>query len=234
MLRGITQAWPSHLPSGQCCAEASDGILPLATVSQRAGEMIERTSQTAAADNAAIAAFISYAREDEPIAAALQAGLIEMARASPTVAREPRLRVFRDATNLVPGQGLSDALRQHLASSRKLKAARILDAMAPSPDKAQAFMTVADTELQNQQQMPAKRTLARAWSALHAAGYINPPCNGRGTAVALGSIAARLLAMNEPVGARTVASECRGPTRSPESWLVRYSALAAILEAYTR
>ncbi len=66
------------------------------------------------------AAFISYAREDEGIAAALQSALIEMARASPTAGQEQRLRVFRDVTNLVPGPALPDSLRRELAASEKL------------------------------------------------------------------------------------------------------------------
>ena len=82
--------------------------------------MTERTLQAAAPYTSANSAFISYAREDEQIAAALQAALIELARANPIAAQEQRLRVFRDVTNLVPGQGLTDALRQQLASSEKL------------------------------------------------------------------------------------------------------------------
>lgn len=63
-------------------------------------------------------AFISYAREDVKLAVAVQTGIVELARAFPQTA-DRRIRIFRDATDLAPGGGLSDALKRVLISSRK-------------------------------------------------------------------------------------------------------------------
>jgi hypothetical protein len=73
-------------------------------MSEKAAAQPTRPSNT---HSARYHAFISYAREDERVAAALQASLINLVRTAPP-RPQGRIRVFRDATDLIPGKGLSE------------------------------------------------------------------------------------------------------------------------------
>ena len=156
---------------------------------------------------------VPFARHDELALAVAETNLEHLLReggSAPTTVISP---TFSSATG---SWNLSRGVRK---SGRDPEGAVDFEA-------AEALVTQAGTEVRDQRPISAKRTLARSWSQLHQArGRIDPQCE------TLGRISG--FPLDERVGARTVAVECK-PSRFADYWLERYVALARILDAYTR